>query len=81
MRDIEIAIIGNIELSFKYRSEGAKALPRQVRPIGVVYNRFAYLIAATGNREAVSYRMDMLWTSRSLMSPLLQKKVSILRIG
>ena len=61
MRDIETAIIGNIELSFKYRSEGAKkALTRQVRPIGVVYNRFAYLIAATGNREAVSYRMDML---------------------
>ena len=61
MRDIETAIIGNIELSFKYRSQGAKkALPRQVRPIGVVYNRFAYLIAATGNREAVSYRMDML---------------------
>ena len=61
MRDIETAIIGNIELSFKYRSQGAKkALPRQVRPIGVVYNRFAYLIAATGDREAVSYRMDML---------------------
>ena len=61
MRDIETAIIGNIELSFKYRSQGAKkALQRQVRPIGVVYNRFAYLIAATGNREAVSYRMDML---------------------
>ena len=61
MRDIETAIIGNIELSFKYRSQGAKkALPRQVRPIGVVYNRFAYLIAATGNREAASYRMDML---------------------
>ena len=61
MRDIETAIIGNIELSFKYRSQGAKkTLQRQVRPIGVVYNRFAYLIADTGNREAVSYRMDML---------------------
>ena len=61
MRDIETAIIGNIELSFKYRSQGAKkALQRQVRPIGVVYNRFAYLIASTGNREAISYRMDML---------------------
>ncbi len=61
MRDIETAIIGNIELSFKYRSQGAKKdLHRQVRPIGVVYNRFAYLIAATGNREPVSYRMDML---------------------
>ena len=61
MRVIENAIQANLELSFKYRSQGAKkALQRQVRPIGVVYNRFAYLIAATGNREAVSYRMDML---------------------
>ena len=61
MRDIETAIIGNIELSFKYRSQGAKkTLQRRVRPIGVVYNRFAYLIAAKGNREVVSYRMDML---------------------
>ena len=61
MRDIETAIQGNSELSFKYRSQGAKkALQRQVRPIGVVYNRFAYLIASTGNREAISYRMDML---------------------
>jgi predicted DNA-binding transcriptional regulator YafY len=61
MRDIENAIQANLELSFKYRSQGAKkSLHRQVRPIGVVYNRFAYLIASTGNREAVSYRMDML---------------------
>ena len=61
MRDIENAIQANLELSFKYRSQGAeKALQRQVRPIGVVYNRFVYLIASTGNREAVSYRMDML---------------------
>ena len=61
MRDIETAIQASFELSFKYRSQGAKkALQRQVRPIGVVYNRFAYLIAATGNKEAVSYRMDML---------------------
>ena len=61
MRDIEKAIQANLELSFKYRSQGAKkALHRQGSPIGVVYNRFAYLIAATGNREAASYRMDML---------------------
>ena len=61
MRDIETAIIGNIELSFKYRSQGKKkALQRRVRPIGVVYSRFAYLIASTDNKEAVSYRMDML---------------------
>ena len=61
MRDIETAIQASFELSFKYRSQGAKkALQRQVRPIGVVYNRFAYLIAAKGNKETVSYRMDML---------------------
>ena len=61
MRDIENAIQANLELSLKYRSQGAKkAVQRQVRPIGVVYNRFAYLIASTGKRETISYRMDML---------------------
>lgn len=61
MRDIEAAIIGSNELSFKYRAQTAKkANQRQVRPIGVVFNRFAYLVASTGNREPISYRMDML---------------------
>ena len=61
MRDIETAIQANHRLSFKYRSQGAEqVLQRQVRPIGVVYNRFAYLIDSTGNREAVSYWVDML---------------------
>ena len=61
MRDIETAIQASVELSFKYRAQSAKkASQRQVRPIGVVFKRFAYLIAATGNREPLSYRMDML---------------------
>ena len=61
MLNIENSIQANLELSFKYRSQGSKKAPhRQVRPIGVVYNRFAYLIASTGNKEPVSYRMDML---------------------
>lgn len=61
MRDIETAIQASLELSFKYRAQSAKkASQRQVRPIGVVFNRFAYLIASTGNREPLSYRMDML---------------------
>ena len=61
MRDIETAIQARLELSFKYRAQSAKkASQRQVRPIGVVFNRFAYLIASTGNREPLSYRMDML---------------------
>ena len=61
MRDIETATQASDELSSKYHGLTAKkASRRQVRPIGMVFNRFAYLIASTGNRKPLSYRMDML---------------------
>ena len=61
MRIIETAIEGFEEVKFKYRAQKAqKAVVRQVRPLGLLFGRFAYLVASTGNRAPISYRLDLL---------------------
>ena len=35
-------------------------MQRQVRPLGILFGRFAYLVASTGNRAPISYRLDLL---------------------
>ena len=31
-----------------------------VRPLGVLFGRFTYLVASTGNREPIIYRLDLI---------------------
>ena len=61
MRVLEKAIEDEAEVKFKYRAQKAKsAVLRQVRPLGLLFGRFAYLVASTGNRAPISYRLDLL---------------------
>ena len=61
MRILEKAIEGFEEVKFKYRAQKAKsAVLRQVRPLGLLFGRFPYLVASTGNRAPISYRLDLL---------------------
>ena len=61
MRILERAIEGFEEVKFKYRPhKGNSAVLRQVRPLGLLFGRFAYLVASTGNRAPISYRLDLL---------------------
>ena len=55
------AIEGREEVSFLYRSQTVqKASVRAVRPLGLLFSRFGYLVASTGSRTLVSYRLDLL---------------------
>ena len=58
---MENAIGGFKEVKFKYRAQKARsAVLRQVKPLGLLLGRFAYLVASTGNRAPISYRLDLL---------------------
>jgi len=61
IRDLEDAIKAGAEIKFKYRAQKAqKAVVRQVRPLGLLFSRFAYLVASTGNRAPIAYRLDLI---------------------
>ena len=61
MSILEEAIEGREEISFLYRSQNAKkASVRAVRPLGLLFSRFGYLVASTGSRAPASYRLDLL---------------------
>jgi len=62
---LEDAINDAQEIEFYYKSQRAKkAILRRVRPIGLLFGRFAYLVARpssdSGYRAPQSYRMDLL---------------------
>ena len=61
MSILEEAIEGREEISFLYRTQPAKkASVRAVRPLGLLFSRFGYLVASTGSRAPASYRLDLL---------------------
>ena len=61
MRVLESAIDDLVEVKFKYRAQKAQSADlRQVRPLGLLFGRFVYLVASTGNRAPISYRADLL---------------------
>ena len=61
MSILEEAIEGREEISFLYRSQTAKkASVRAVRPLGLLFSIFGYLVASTGSRASASYRLDFL---------------------
>lgn len=61
MRVVEEAIETSMEVIFKYRSQKAqKAVQRQVRPLGILFGRFTYIVASTGNRAPIPYRADLI---------------------
>ena len=61
MRVLESAIDDLVEVKFNYRAQKAQsAVLRQVRPLGLLFGRFVYLVASTGNRAPISYRADLL---------------------
>ncbi len=58
---LESAIEGFTEVSFKYRGQNKNRLTlRCVKPYGLLFGRFAYLIASERNKPPVSYRLDLL---------------------
>jgi predicted DNA-binding transcriptional regulator YafY len=59
--NLEKAILSFTEVKFKYRPvKGDGVVSRQVRPLGLLFGRFAYLVASTGNRAPISYRLDLI---------------------
>ncbi len=57
----EKAIEGFEELKLTYRAQGKPiASVRTVRPLGMLFGRFSYLVASVGNRAPISYRMDLI---------------------
>jgi predicted DNA-binding transcriptional regulator YafY len=62
---LEDAINDEQEIEFYYKSQRAKkAVLRRVRPIGLLFGRFAYLVAIpssdSGHKKPQTYRMDLL---------------------
>ena len=62
---LEDAINDEQEIEFYYKSQRAKkAILRRVRPIGLLFGRFAYLVAIpssdSGHKKPQTYRMDLL---------------------
>ena len=61
IRDLEDAIKTGFEIKFKYRAQKAqKSVVRQVRPLGLLFSRFAYLVASVGKRAPIAYRLDLI---------------------
>jgi predicted DNA-binding transcriptional regulator YafY len=61
MRVLENAIDDLVEVKFKYRAQKAKStVLRQVRPLGLMFGRFACLVVSADNRAPISYRADLL---------------------
>ena len=48
-----------IDIAYKSPRKG-KASTRRVQPLGMLFGRFGYLVANTGNRGVLTYRMDLI---------------------
>ena len=61
MNTIENGIQGFEEVNLLYRAQGkAKSTWRIVRPLGMLFGRFSYLVASSGNRDPITYRLDLI---------------------
>ena len=61
MRVLENDIDDLVEVKFKDRAQKAKStVLRQVRPLGLMFGRFACFVASADNRAPISYRADLL---------------------
>ncbi len=61
MRNLEKAILGFEELNIAYQSNRKKkASLRRVQPLGILFGRFGYLIAKTGDRGILTYRLNLI---------------------
>ena len=61
MSVLERALQGFEELKLLYRAQGkSKANWRIVKPLGMLFGRFSYLVASTGNRNPATYRLDLI---------------------
>jgi len=61
MYRLENAIQGFEELDIAYHSpKKKKSSIRRVQPLGMLFGRFGYLVANTGNRGVLTYRMDLI---------------------
>lgn len=58
---LENAIRDFIEIDIAYKSPTKENAPiRRVQPLGMLFGRFGYLVANTGNRGVLTYRMDLI---------------------
>lgn len=56
---LERAIQGFDELNLRYRKDGeAVATPRRVKPLGLLFGRFGYLVALQGGKDIRTYRLN-----------------------
>jgi len=61
MNTLEKAIKEFEELDIDYQSTGKKKAPtRRVQPLGLLFGRFGYLVARTGERGVLTYRLNMI---------------------
>lgn len=58
---VERALKGFEEVKILYRAAAKpKATWRTVRPLGMLFSRFGYLVASSGDRTPVTYRLDLI---------------------
>ena len=61
MSVLEKALKGFEELNMLYRAAAKpRATWRTVRPLGVLFSRFGYLVASSGQRTPITYRLDLI---------------------
>ncbi len=61
VKTLESALQGLEEVELSYRAVGKpRATKRLVRPLGMLFGRFTYLVASTGNRAPIIYRLDLI---------------------
>ena len=72
----------SLEVKFKYRSQKVhKAVQRQVRPLGILFGKFTYIAASTGNRAPIAYGADLI-TDLEAQTSILPRKTSLVsKIG
>ena len=58
---LEKALKGFEEINLLYRAAAKpKATWRTVRPLGMLFSRFGYLVASSGERTPITYRLDLI---------------------
>ena len=61
---IQRAITDGYQLAMSYLTQDGKKVSRTVNPLGMLFGRYAYLVASTGNRAPITYRVDCISDAR-----------------
>ena len=61
---IQRAITDGYQLAMSYLTRDGKKGSRTVNPLGMLFGRYAYLVASTGIRAPITYRVDCISDER-----------------